>query len=198
MKRYKKPLKSREEYFKHFTAESLKELTDEDTNNIYSSYYMRHTVFNRDNFKCQALHFNPETEKWEACKFDDSELTLHHYKHKSNKGKDSPRNGVTVCHAHQAQYHRGRTTLKFSDSESLPPHIRGHTQALHEYILKTDDDGEIRAVLKFTFNKTAARQLRKANKQLHGKRLTLEEIVILFIWLYKIAIEVEVDDTSPL
>lgn len=188
MKRYKRPLKSKEEYFKNFTVDSLKELTQIEIDKIYNSYYMRHTVFNRDNFHCQI----------EECKFKDSPLTLHHYKHKSNQGKDSPRNGVTVCYAHQNQYHRGRGPLKFKNTLNLPSHIRGYTQALHEYTLKANGEGEIKTSIKFTYDKATARQLRKDNKQLHGKRLTLEEILSLFIWLYKYAVQVEVDDTPLL
>lgn len=187
MKKYKQQLKSKEQYFKEFSNESLEELGPEEKEYIYNDYYVRHTVYNRDNFECQV----------ENCPFKDSLPTIHHYKHKDNEGRHTIRNCVLVCQTHQAQYHRGKEFIRYKDTPNLPPHIRGHTQALHQYIAK-QNGSEVDAQITFIINKTMMKELRKNNKHLHGRVLTTSEIIILFMWLNKYAIKVEADDTSPL
>lgn len=185
---YEEPLLSREDYFNTWNQEELKKLKKHHKDEVYNEYRTRHIVFNRDNFTCQV----------ENCEFRDSPITLHHYKHRANDGKTSPRNGITVCRAHQKKYHSGKMALKFNDGEHLPSHIRGHTQA-HEWYV----NGKPRKERAYSpslrkVNLKEMKELRKQHRELWGIPLKWEEIYVLMKFLFssfKIA-EVGFEPTS--
>lgn len=171
--KYLKPLLEREEYFARWTPKELEPLTENIKEQIYQEHYAKHIVFNRDNHECQV----------DGCGFDNSPLTLHHYKHKSNGGKTTPRNCITICQAHQNKYHSGKKPMKFKDREELPSHIAGHTQA-HDWYAQ----GRPRPEFAYKHMKKEMRVLRKNNKEYWGRPITFERFLILFAWLFGIKI----------
>jgi len=169
--RYIKSLLEKKDYFDRWSDEDLKLITEEIKDQIYQEYYTKHVVFNRDHFECQV----------EDCSFDESPLTLHHYKHKSNGGKTTPRNCITVCQPHQKKYHSGKKALKFKNRNDLPSHIAGHTQA-HDWYTQ----GKPRHQFNFKKIKKEMRVLRKDNKEHWGRPISIERLLILLIWLFGI------------
>lgn len=165
-KLYRKKI-SKEDYFNTWAAKQLKLLTQELQDQIYNKYLMKCEVFQRDNFECQ----NSE------CKFS-TPLTLHHVKWQKNGGKNSARNGVTLCNTCHTGYHKAKREIKFSNSKNLPSHIRGHT-------IKLDKSN----VINWKKVKKEMRTLRKGLKEQCGIKLTSEQICMLMKWL-----EILVDD----
>lgn len=168
-KRYGEPLLDRGDYFNTWNPDELKYLKEHHKELIYAEYRTKHIVFNRDNYTCQV----------EGCKFTDSKPTLHHYKHKANDGHTKPRNCVTVCYAHQKLYHSGRMALKFKNSETLPPHIRGHIQAHHWFV-----NGRPRREFNYKKIKKKMKSLRKEHREDWGRPISVETILALLLWLF--------------
>jgi hypothetical protein len=172
VEKYNEPLLSYDAYFSTWIKEEVEKISEEHKLAIYSEYKTRHTVFNRDNFKCQV----------EKCPFDKSPITMHHFKHKSNGGKTSPRNCITVCRAHQNQYHSGRTALKFIELEHLPPHIAGATQA-HEWYVNGKSKRESSSA-DWKLKRFEMRQLRKQNREMWGRNIPMDLIMLLMNYLF--------------
>jgi hypothetical protein len=169
---YREPLKTYEEYYSTWDFKTLTVMGEAQKQNVYAEYFCRHKVLNRDNFECQV----------DECTFKDSPLTIHHYKHKSNGGPTKERNCVTVCRAHQTQYHKGRHALKYKSNPLLPAHIRGQTQALDIYVKYDFDEEEIEPVLgKQKLHEM--RLLRKTHKEMWGKEIPWDLLMMLFRWI---------------
>ena len=163
--KYTEPLLSREDYFSQWKKEELANLKEIHKVEIYNEYKTKHIVFNRDGHACQV----------EGCTYTNSPITLHHFKHKANGGKTTPRNCITVCKAHQAQYHSGKTALKFKEVEHLPNHIRGITQAHEKYVNGHKEEKPIDWKLK----KHEMRLLRKENRKVWGLPLSMDQLFYL-------------------
>ncbi len=172
-KRYHKPLMSYDEYFTAVFGTAKPPLSQKSMDKKYEEYSCKHIVFNRDNFKCQV----------KDCTFTNSPISIHHYKHKMNGGKWLPRNCITVCRAHQNQYHKARNVLTFVDSEELPPRISGRTQATHQYVEKQKYNPQTVSYITKQ-ERYNYKQVRKNNREHWNRRLTVTEIVILFAWLF--------------
>lgn len=114
-------IKDRESYFKEW-GESAERLTPGLMGRIYEKYVLKAKVLQRDGFRCQ--NSDPEAGHSE-------ELTIHHFKHKRNKGKDTVRNMITVCKRCHERFNKTKAPLIFSDEENVPSHMRGITQMLH-------------------------------------------------------------------
>jgi len=159
-----KEIRNKEDYFANWDSLNYNALTDELKTEIYEKYVIKCKVFQRDNFSCQNLE----------CKFPESPLTLHHVRFKKNSGKDSVRNGVTVCQTCHNGYHRGKRPLVFAEVTDLPPHIRGHT-------FKVDKKNVINW-------KKVKKEMRAFRKELKHKgienSISWKIIAILFKWLY--------------
>lgn len=110
-------VRSKDDYFKEWTDQSVKNLNEALKELIYAKYLIKCEVFQRDSFKCQ------NTE----CDTPSSPLTMHHVKFQKNGGKDSARNCVTLCQSCHKGYHRMKKRIIFTDEEYLPSTIRGHT-----------------------------------------------------------------------
>ena len=102
MNRYK-ILRTKEEYYSDWEEETLKELTPELMEQIYTRYCVKQEVFTRDNFLC----------KNEECITPTSPMTLHHVKFQKNGGKDSARNCITLCNSCHKAFHRGKKSVIF-------------------------------------------------------------------------------------
>jgi hypothetical protein len=158
---YKEKLSERE-FFKKWDSENYKQLTESLKKAIYDKYLMKCEVFKRDNYKCQNLN----------CLKTGTSLTLHHIKWKKNGGKNTSRNGVTLCKTCHDGYHKAKMTLQFPYSKNLPSHFRGNTFRL----IKPDnvDWKKVKSEMKI---------LRKRLKDKCGIVLTWEQISILMRWL---------------
>jgi len=113
---YKKKL-SKKEYYDNWDSDNYNNLTSELKSQIYEKYLIKCEVFQRDNFTCQSKN----------CLKNGTPLTLHHIKFQKNGGKDSVKNGVTLCETCHRSFHRGKKHLTLLNNKSLPNHIRGHT-----------------------------------------------------------------------
>lgn len=162
-----------EEFFSRWDQKCVAAMSEEQKQSAYNDYQVKHYVFNRDNFECQI----------DGCDFNDSPLTLHHFKHRSNGGKTSIRNCVTVCRAHQNKYHSGKKPLSFRDAEHLPNHIQKATQALDRYVNGRTTDEKPRILLRVENRKW--RSIRKEHRDQWNRRLSIETILMLFAWLFK-------------
>ena len=163
---YKKKL-SKKEYFKVWDSENYKKLTEEFEKQIYEKYLIKCEIFQRDNFTCQN----------ENCKFCNnvkfhSSLTMHHIKWQKNKGMNKIRNGVTLCYTIHQGFHKGKHELKFSNIESLPSHIRGHT-----FKFSSKHKVDWKKV------KREMKELRKNLKNVCGLKLSWEELHLLMAFL---------------
>ena len=167
---YTELLKTRVEYFATWDKDNFNKASEEDKEKAYNDYATRHYCYNRDNFECQI----------DGCTFDDSPLTIHHYKHRSNKGKTTPRNCVTICRAHQNHYHSAKTALVYKKIEYLPNHIAGKTQALDRYVNKARSGAVVRPKLQ----KRKMRIRRKELKEYWGIKLTWQQVMICLCWLF--------------
>ena len=91
-------------------------------NRAYEKYVLRCEVLNRDGFKCQNVN----------CKTPDSNLTVHHIKHKRNlkksrwyNGIDKARNLITICECCHNAFNAAKIALTFSNLDNVPAHVRG-------------------------------------------------------------------------
>ena len=114
-------------YFSNWDSVNYQKLKDDLKLQIYEKYLIKCEIFQRDNFTCQNnnclycnnIQFSPK-------------LTMHHIKWQKNDGENKVRNGVTLCGGSHQAYHKAKTELKFSNLNSLPSHIRGHTFKLEK------------------------------------------------------------------
>ena len=163
---FKKEL-NKEDYFNSWDAKNYNQITEDLKQIIYNKYLMKVRVFNRDNFICQNQN----------CPFCHNEqyhkkLTIHHIRAKRNDGKDTERNGVTLCKSAHQHYEKAKGPITISDNPKLPNHIRGHTYKLSKPIMinwkKVKADMKLR---------------RKELRELWGIRLTNEQIEMLMKFL---------------
>lgn len=117
-----KNIRDSETYFKSWGTDAER-LTKNLKEGIYAKYLVKSRVLQRDNFTCQNI--DPKV------KCHSKELTIHHFKHKRNGGKDIERNLITICKSCHNRFNKAKSPLIFSNENNLPPHIRGHTQMLH-------------------------------------------------------------------
>lgn len=162
-----KKKQDRESYFANWNSEQYSQLTAELKEKIYNKYLMKVEVFNRDGYTCQNKDcpFCRNVKEHKA-------LTIHHIKARRNGGKDTSRNGVTLCNSSHQHYERAKGALSFGNSPNLPPHIRGHTFRLSKP--QTINWKKVRAEMKI---------LRKQLKEHCGLRLSYEDISILLKFL---------------
>lgn len=153
---------NKEQYFNSW-SDDLSKLTEAIMETIYNKYVLKCKVFQRDNFECQN----------ENCQTPNDPLTLHHVKWQKNGGKDAVRNSLTLCKSCHQAYHKGRIVIKVKNNPNLPDHFRGHT---FEYTKEESTDWK---ALRFKM-----RELRKNVKNLHGIRLTEEQIRMLMVFLF--------------
>ena len=168
---FKKILRE-DEYFNSWEPEKLKELTNTLRKAIYEKYVVKCKVLQRDSFICQNI--DGPNDKCRSCKnipFTVN-LTVHHIKFQKNGGQHKERNEVTVCGGAHKSYHRGKNPLVFSNSMSLPAHIRGHTFVL--------DKSE-----KYDWKKARAefKKFRKTIKNECGLKISWEYVAVLLKWL---------------
>ena len=97
-----------------------------------------------------------------------------------NGGKNTARNGVTLCKVCHYDYHRAKKVIMFADVAYLPAHIRGHTFKLE----KSDKIDWKRKV-------ADGKKLRNSLEQYCGIKLTLRQIAILMRFLF---LEFDSDD----
>jgi hypothetical protein len=154
-----------EAYFQTWDSDNYSKLNEELKKEIYNKYLMKCEVFNRDKFKCQNM----------LCKSSvaDDNLTVHHIKWQKNGGKDTARNGVTLCKNCHHNYHRAKAAVQFADIDTLPPHIKGHT-----FKLEIPDRG-----INWKKVKKEMKILRKNLKSECGLHLTENQLQILMKWL---------------
>lgn len=174
-----KNIRQRDDYFAEWTEQSVKNLTEELKDIIYAKYLVKCEVFQRDGFKCQ------NTE----CEFPDHPLSMHHIKFKKNGGKDTKRNGVTLCIPCHKGYHRFKRRIVYPDADYLPSTIRGHTFQL----VKPEemDWKKLKAEMR-TFRKNLKNQGIK-------NRMSWDRIYELMRWLfldYDDSYEGELDDSD--
>lgn len=117
-----KEVRNKEDYFKSWDSERLKTLTQGIMDRVYAKYLIKCEVFARDAYTCQ----NAKCITGEP-------LTVHHFKHKRNGGKDTARNLVTLCDPCHKFLNKGGS-ITYKDSEKLPAHIRGQTQKINSGI----------------------------------------------------------------
>jgi len=159
-------VRNKDDYFDSWDDVSLKTLNDQLKVQIYERYLVKCEVFQRDKFVCQNIE----------CTTPDSPITLHHIKFKKNGGKDSARNGVTICNTCHQGYHRTKRNLIFADIKELPSCIRGHTFKLQ--IQET----------KVNWKKVKA-EMKKLRKEFKYKglytKIDWDMIAILMKWLFE-------------
>ena len=131
-----------QDYFNSWDAKNYNALDKDLKDIIYKKYLMKFKVFNRDHFMCQNRE-RIETEDGEViikpCPFCSnkqyySHLTVHHIKAKRNGGKDTERNGMTLCKTSHQHYEKAKGSITISDGTHIPSHIRGHTFKLSKPI----------------------------------------------------------------
>jgi len=140
-----------------------KEITKDVEDRAYDKYVTKCKVLQRDEFTCQNINCG-----------SNKDLTMHHIKHQKNGGKNSLRNCVTVCDRCHKDFHAAKIVLAF-DNPKLPPHINGHL---------------------FRISESDSVNWKRLKKELKGFRrglkgefnycLTMEEMITLFQYLYKI------------
>jgi len=176
---YKVKLKE-DAYFNTWEDDQYKELTNELKEQIYSKYLVKCEVLARDEYRCQNIDKKIDKEgntilgRCPYCnneKFAD-DLTLHHIKWQKNDGKDSVRNGITLCLLSHQNFHKAKYAITFYDTKKLPAHIRGHT-------FKLDKPDRIN----WKSVKADMRDLRKKYKSEYGMVLTERQITLLMKWL---------------
>lgn len=153
---------NKEQYFSSW-GDDLNKLTEALMAAIYNKYVIKCLVFQRDNFECQN----------ENCQTPISPLTLHHVKWQKNGGKDAVRNSLTLCKSCHQAYHKGKRVIKVKNNPNLPDRFKGHT---FEY---TKEEG-----IDWKALRAEMRKLRKNVKNMHGIRLTEEQIRILMVFLF--------------
>ncbi len=169
--KYHAPLLDYDNYFKKYFGSATPGIQQKHLTDIYKEYACKHNVFNRDSFICQVVD----------CKFNDSPITIHHYKHKSNGGKWAPRNCISVCRAHQAVYHHAKGPLTFVNAHNLPPRIKGATQVRDLYFERKP----IYIAPALTKQEKAIRnKVRKDNRNVWNKTLNWHEILLLLNFLF--------------
>jgi len=164
-----KIIRNKEEYFNNYKSKEYKEIPEKLKDKIYDNYVKKATVLNRDSFKCQNVE----------CITPDSELTIHHIRHKRNfKPNQNPnkiRNMITICDNCHKKFNNCKISLVYSNEENVPAHMRSLTQKLD--------------VPKKTFNyKLLRKEMKKFRKTLKMqgfkyKELDWQTMVILMTWL---------------
>lgn len=158
---------SKEEFFKDWDSDNVKEMGAETQNHIYMKYLLKCEVFQRDEFKCQN----------KGCLCNGSSLTLHHIKFRKNNGKDKARNAVTLCKTCHSAYHRGKIDLTFN----------GSTYRIHQEGSSVD----------WKALKSKNRKFRKTLIQVKGYKISWEMLRLLMKFLdkeYTELLEEEIDD----
>ena len=151
-----------EEYYSKWDNENWKAFEKVLRDRIYNKYLVKCDVFQRDDFTCQNIE----------CLKKDEGLTVHHIKWQKNGGEDKVRNCVTLCLTCHQGYHKAKKQITFSNDESLPSHIRGHS-----YTLKKPNQIDWKKV------RQEMKLLRKNLKQDCGLRISWEQIAILLGFL---------------
>lgn len=150
-----KVLLSQEQYFKEWAPENVLSISEEKKLDIYRSYVTKAIVLQRDNFKC----INAD------CDSPESKLTIHHIKFRKNKGKDTPKNCVTLCRSCHSGFHKGKEPLKFW----------GHTWRIHK------DEKLSPKQLKFI-----GARIRKENKHLiRSYKVSWEMLAMIMKYLFE-------------
>ena len=158
---YKKQI-NKEEYFKDWADENLKNLSEELKNAIYNKYLVKKEVFERDSFRCQNLN----------CKTPEASLTMHHVKFQKNGGRHTEKNCITICEMCHKAFHRARAPLVFGDFEYLPKKMRGKT-----YFVDKKDEINWKKV------KKEMRRFRKSLKNECGVRISWDQLLTLLKFL---------------
>lgn len=148
-----KVIRSKEEFFAEWIGSSLSGISESIKDQIYKKYVCKCVVFQRDNFKCQN----------ELCKAPTSHITMHHIKFQKNGGEDKPKNCITICKSCQSGFHRGKAQLKFW---GMIYQIDGKTETMN-----------YKAII------MKGKEIRKANKHLHGYKISYELLMLLLRWL---------------
>lgn len=150
-----------DEFFSIWEEVKVGQLSKGLKQDIYNKYLVKCEVFNRDNFKCRNI----------KCKTPECSLTLHHVRWQKNGGKDSARNGLTLCTSCHKGYHRGKKEIVIADDDVLPSNIKGHTFKAHKS-----------EVVSWKKLKKSNKELRKTLKHEFGSA-NWDLIMILMKWL---------------
>jgi len=160
-------VKSQDDYFVSWEPDQVNALTEDLKKQIYGRYVLKCEVFQRDLFSCQNID----------CEFPDSPLTIHHIKFKKNGGKDTVRNGVTICNTCHTAFHRGKRGFSFADLKCLPVHIRGKSFKVSKKV-KGIDWKKIKSEMKII-----RKELQRTGSITKSRDLTTNQIILLMLWL---------------
>ncbi len=163
---FKKGL-NQKRYFNSWDAAKYNALDTELKTLIYKKYLMKSEVFTRDDFICQ----NKDCPFCKNVQYPEH-LTVHHIRAKRNGGKDTARNGITLCRTSHQHYERAKGSITLFDNPKLPSHIRGHTFKLSKPI-----------EINWKKVKVDMRIRRKELRDKWGIRLTGEQMAILMRFL---------------
>ncbi len=153
--RYKVIL-TKDEFFATWDEDQLRFMNEDVRDVAYAKYLLKCGVFQRDDFTCQN----------ENCQFCNNEpnidLTLHHIKFQRNGGKNTIRNCITICHSAHKHFHSKKGPLTFWEMT----YMEHQSDAINWKIIKAN-----------------SKQIREANKQYHGYRISWEMLIVLMRFL---------------
>ena len=129
---------------------------------------IKEQVYQKYVIKCAVFQRDNFKCQNKYCKTPDSKLTLHHIKFQKNKGKHSLKNGITICKTCHKAYHRGKASLTFN----------GMTYRIHK-----------EEQINWKKVKERSKEIRKANKEYHGIKISWELLRILMRFLFDIKIK---------
>ncbi len=166
-----KKLLTKEDYYKSWVSDDYLRMTEYEKELVYNKYKMRCEVMQRDEFACQ---YSPKGKGCPFCKSvkEYHELTVHHIKALRNGGKNSARNGITLCDTSHKGYERKKMSLEIANNSNLPKHIKGHT-----FVLSKSNEINWKAL------RVESKKFRKTLKEHYGVDIDPQRLIDLLKWL---------------